>query len=90
MKTKLITVVLIIIAVLLVRKNMTTWGMEKVNFGTPSRQVFAIRPDIAHEVLTKTDLGVVQFALVQASRGDKKGAPMWFVQLPFCKWTPVG
>lgn len=90
MKTKLIAVVLIIVAVLILRTGLSSWRLVDVNFGTPERQVFVIRPSLTHEVLTRTDLGVVQIALVQATRGDKKGAPMWFIQLPFCKWTPIG
>jgi hypothetical protein len=90
MKIKVIVSVLVIAAILILRSGLSDWNLLNCDFGTPGHPVTLVSMNTTHEVLSRTDFGVLQIALVQASRGDKKGAPMWFVQLPFCEWTPVG
>jgi hypothetical protein len=90
MKIKVIVSVLVIAAILILRSSLSDWDLMNCDFGTPGHPVTLVSMNTTHEVLSRTDFGVLQIALVQASRGEKRGVPMWFIQLPFGKWKPIG
>jgi hypothetical protein len=90
MKTKIIVSVLIVAAILILRSGLRDWDLMRCDFGKPGHPVILISMNTTHEVLSHTDFGVLQIALVQASKGEKRGVPMWFIQLPFGKWKPIG
>lgn len=89
MKTKIIVSVIVFVAILTIRAGLSEWDLMDCDFGRPGHPVALISINTTHEVLSRTDFGVLQIALVQASKGEKKGVPMWFIQLPFTKWKPI-
>lgn len=89
MKTKLIALIIVIILVVFARKGLSEWDLVDVNFGTTARPVILVSMNTDHRVLSSPDFGLVKLALVQARKGEKVGEPMWFIQLPYCKWRPL-
>jgi hypothetical protein len=93
---KKLVLILIATALLIVvaRCGLSTWDLRDCNFGTRAHPVLIISMNVDYVVLSTTDLGVCHLALVQGRKDigkptEKIGVPMWFVQMPFCKWLPV-
>lgn len=91
MKNRIIATVIVVAIVLFARNGLDdNWSLMRSEFGTPKRPVVLISVNTEYEVLSAPDFGLVQFALVQARKGDRCGVPMWFVQLPYTKWRAIG
>lgn len=102
MKTKIIVSVIVVVTVLILRSGLSPWTLEDMRGGflverqvtehhTPEGKVIGlVRSDSAFKQLNGGgDFGLFRLALIQQTKGDKAGVPMWFIQLPFTKWKPI-
>ena len=90
---KLATILITIGAVLALRNGLTDWSLEGSDLQLPGRQAVTLSNDAHFDVVTTTDLGVMRLVLVRPTRRgavERAGSPMWFVQIPFAKWKPIG
>jgi hypothetical protein len=102
MKTKIIVSVIVLAAIFILRQGLSPWTLDDVRGGFVVERAITERstPDGIKVVLVHSDssfkqlngegdFGLFRLALVQQTKNEKAGTPLWFVQLPYGKWRPL-
>ena len=102
MKTKIIVSVIVIALIFILRQGLSPWTLDDARGGfvveraiterttSEGAKVILVHSDSSFKQLNgEGDFGLFRLALVQQTKGDEAGVPMWFIQLPFTQWKPL-